>query len=78
MMIWLYLEQFCVQFIEGLCVVYLLFGNDFLLLQESQDVICEVVVVQGFIEYYIFLIDNSIDWQVIFVLSQVMSLFVSW
>ena len=76
-MLRLYPEQLRAQLNEGLRAAYLLFGNDPLLLQESQDAVRQAAVSQGFDEHHTFQLDNSTDWQTIFSLCQAMSLFAS-
>lgn len=70
-MIRLYPEQLNAQLQEGLRQSYLLWGNEPLLLQESQDVIQTVAKSQGFTEHYQFTLDNSTDWNEIYSLCQI-------
>lgn len=74
-MIRLYPEQLNAQLQEGLRQSYLLWGNEPLLLQESQDAIQTVAKSQGFTEHYQFTLDNSTDWNEIYSLCQSLSLF---
>lgn len=74
-MIRLYPEQLNAQLQEGLRQSYLLWGNEPLLLQESQDAIQSVAKSQGFIEHYQFTLDNNTDWNEIYSLCQSLSLF---
>lgn len=74
-MIKLYPEQLRTQLNEGLRAVYLLTGNDPLLLQESQDAIRQTALQQGFEEHHTSQIDTNTDWQLLFALCQEMSLF---
>lgn len=74
-MIRLYPEQLRAQLSDGLRAVYLLTGNDPLLLQESQDAIRHVAQQQGFDEHHTAQIDASTDWQMLFALCQELSLF---
>ena len=74
-MIRLYPEQLNAQLQEGLRQSYLLWGNEPLLLQESQDSIISVAKTQGFAEHYQFALDNNTDWNEIFSLCQSLSLF---
>lgn len=74
-MIRIYPEQLEVQLEESLCHCYLLFGNDLLLLQESQDRICAQAQVKQFSEHFSVSINPSTDWDYIFSLCQAMSLF---
>ncbi|MGM3174867.1 DNA polymerase III subunit delta [Dickeya lacustris] len=74
-MIRLYPEQLTAQLHEGLRGCYLLFGNEPLLLQESQDCIRQVAAQQGFTEHFSFTLDNHTDWDAIFATCQALSLF---
>lgn len=76
-MIRLYPEQLTAQLHEGLRGCYLLFGNEPLLLQESQDHIRAVARQQDFLEHFSFTIDNNTDWDAIFSTCQALSLFAS-
>ncbi|RAT15358.1 MULTISPECIES: DNA polymerase III subunit delta [Lonsdalea] len=73
----IYPEQLAAQLREGLRGCYLLFGNDPLLLQESQDHICRTAQQQDFHEQFRFTLDNSTDWDAIFGACQALSLFSS-
>ncbi|SLM63876.1 MULTISPECIES: DNA polymerase III subunit delta [Dickeya] len=74
-MIRLYPEQLAAQLHEGLRGCYLLFGNEPLLLQESQDNIRHIASQQGFTEHFSFTLDNHTDWDAIFSTCQALSLF---
>ena len=74
-MIRLYPEQLRAQLNDGLRAVWLLTGNDPLLLQESQDAIRQAAQQQGFEEHHSVQIDTSTDWQALFALCQELSLF---
>ncbi|MBD2812063.1 DNA polymerase III subunit delta [Xenorhabdus sp. Vera] len=76
-MIRLYPEQLLSQLNEGLRNSYLLWGNEPLLLQESQDSIRRVAEQHGFMEHFTFSLDNHTDWDEIFSLCQSLSLFAS-
>lgn len=76
-MIRLYPEQLTVHLHDGLRAVYLLTGNDPLLLQESQDAIYASAHQRGFTERHNWHIDNNTDWQEIFACCTAMSLFAS-
>lgn len=76
-MIKLFPEQLGAQLQEKLSAGYLLFGNDPLLLQESQDHIRRQAQARGFDEHLSFMLDASTDWQEIFSQCQAMSLFSS-
>ncbi|MDX7998396.1 DNA polymerase III subunit delta [Xenorhabdus sp. Reich] len=76
-MIRLYPEQLLSQLNEGLRNSYLLWGNEPLLLQESQDSIRRVAEQHGFLEHFTFALDNHTDWDEIFSLCQSLSLFAS-
>lgn len=74
-MIRLYPEQLVAQLREGLLASYLLFGNEPLLLQESQDAIYHAARLEGFTENFSFTLDNHTEWNNIFSLCQTLSLF---
>ncbi|CDH06242.1 DNA polymerase III, delta subunit, probably ATP hydrolase [Xenorhabdus bovienii str. oregonense] len=76
-MIRLYPEQLLSQLNEGLRNNYLLWGNEPLLLQESQDSIRRVAEQNGFLEHFTFSLDNHTEWEEIFSLCQSLSLFSS-
>lgn len=74
-MIRLYPEQLAAQLNEQLRPVYLLLGNDPLLLQESQDLLRSQSHIAGFEEHHTIEIDSSTDWQGLFNQCQALSLF---
>lgn len=76
-MIRLYPEQLGAQLKETLRPCYLLFGNDPLLLQESQDAIRRQARSHQFSEHFSITLDAATDWDDIFSLCQAMSLFAS-
>lgn len=76
-MIRLYAEQLGAQLQESLRPCYLLFGNDPLLLQESQDGIRDRAQEQQFDEHFSVTLDAGTDWDAIFSLCQARSLFAS-
>ena len=76
-MIKLFPEQLGAQLQEKLSAGYLLFGNDPLLLQESQDLIRRQAQAQGFDEHLSFVLDASTDWEEIFSQCRALSLFSS-
>ncbi|SFN50329.1 DNA polymerase III subunit delta [Xenorhabdus japonica] len=76
-MIRLYPEQLPSQLNDGLRGSYLLWGNEPLLLQESQDSIRKVAEQHEFLEHFTFTLDNHTDWDEIFSLCQSLSLFAS-
>ncbi|MCA7011520.1 DNA polymerase III subunit delta [Dickeya dadantii] len=76
-MIRIYPEQLTAQLHEGLRGCYLLFGNEPLLLQESQDQIRTIARQQDFLEHFSFTLDNNTDWDAIFSTCQALSLFAS-
>lgn len=76
-MIKLYPEQLRAQLSDGLRAVYLLLGNDPLLLQESQDAIRHTAVSHGFTEHHTVTLDLSTDWNALFALCQELTLFAS-
>lgn len=74
-MIRLYPEQLAAQLHVGLRACYLLFGNEPLLLQESQDQVRKIAQRQAFSEHFSFTLDPHTDWEAIFSLCQALSLF---
>lgn len=76
-MIRLYPEQLDAQLQESLRPCYLLFGNDLLLLQESQNRIYDRAQAQRFSEHFSVTLDTGTDWDAIFSLCQALSLFAS-
>lgn len=74
-MIRLYPEQLGAHLQDNLRTCYLLFGNDPLLLQESQDTVRRQAESAGFTEHLSVSLDVSTDWNEIFSLCQAMSLF---
>jgi DNA polymerase-3 subunit delta len=67
-------EQLCHQ---PLMSVYLLFGNEPLLIQESQSSIIQTAREHGFEEIYRYQADNTLDWNRVFDHFQALSLFSS-
>jgi len=57
--------------------IYLVFGNEPLLLQESRDAIIEVARSNGFLEKQTFSVDNSLNWNEVFECCNTLSLFSS-
>ncbi|GKX53258.1 DNA polymerase III subunit delta [Budvicia aquatica] len=76
-MIRLYPEQLNAQLQEGLRSCYHLYGNEPLLLEESQDAIRHLASQQGFSEVFAFELNQQTDWDVIFSECQALSLFSS-
>ncbi|MGP4123138.1 MAG: DNA polymerase III subunit delta [Sodalis sp. (in: enterobacteria)] len=76
-MIRLYAEQLAAESQESLPACYLLFGNEPLLLQESQDYIRDRAQEQKFDEHFSVTLDAGTDWDAIFSLCQTRSLFAS-
>lgn len=76
-MIRIYPEQLGAQLQESLRPCYLLFGNDPLLVQESQDSIRHQAQTHDFSEHFSFTLDATTDWESLFSLCQAMSLFAS-
>lgn len=73
----IYPEQLASQLQDALRGRYLLWGNEPLLLQESQDLIRQAALQQGFTEHFSFSLDANTDWDEIFSLCQALSLFAS-
>lgn len=71
----LFAERLPEQLNKQLQPVYLLFGNEPLLLQESRQSIQKVASSQGFEERHRFSIDASCDWNLIYQCCQSISLF---
>lgn len=76
-MIRIYPEQLASQLQESLRGRYLIWGNEPLLIQESQDAIRKVAQSQGFEEHFTFSLEQHTDWDEIFSLCQALSLFAS-
>lgn len=76
-MIRLYPEQLTAQLQEGLRSCYFLFGNEPLLLEESQDAIRRCAVQQEFYENFSYEINAQTTWEDIFTECQSLSLFSS-
>ncbi|WP_367680382.1 DNA polymerase III subunit delta [Candidatus Fukatsuia anoeciicola] len=74
-MIYVSTEQLSMQLQQGLRNCYLLYGNDPLLLQESQDAIYHAAKHQGFNEYFSIILDSYTEWMNIFTLCQARNLF---
>ncbi|MGL9769225.1 MAG: DNA polymerase III subunit delta [Sodalis sp. (in: enterobacteria)] len=74
-MIRLYAEQLTTQVQGALRPCYLLFGNDLFLLQESQDCIRKLAQGQQFNEYFSVTLDVYTNWDDIFSVCQMRSLF---
>ena len=73
----LFAERLTEQLSKQLHSVYLLFGNEPLLLQESRQSIQAVAHKQGFEERHRFALDTSFDWELLYQCCQSMSLFSS-
>ena len=58
----IFADRLSEQLAKQLSNVYLIFGNEPLLLQESREAIQKVAKQQGFDERHRFAIDNSLDW----------------
>ncbi|MBS9424484.1 DNA polymerase III subunit delta [Photorhabdus caribbeanensis] len=76
-MIKLYPEQLISQLNEGLRNCYLIWGNEPLLLQESQDHIRKAAEKHAFTEHFTYTLDNHTEWDEIFGICQSLSLFAS-
>ncbi|MDN2481779.1 DNA polymerase III subunit delta [Vibrio agarivorans] len=73
----IFADRLLEQLSKNLSSVYLIFGNEPLLLHESRLAIAEQGKKQGFEERHRFSIDNQTDWNAIFDCFQAMSLFSS-
>ncbi len=71
----IFADRLAEQLTKSLQQVYLLFGNEPLLLQESKEAIRRSAQTQGFDERHRFAIDNHFDWSPVFDCCQAMSLF---
>ncbi|MBK5142833.1 DNA polymerase III subunit delta [Budviciaceae bacterium BWR-B9] len=76
-MIRLYPEQLNAQLHEGLRSCYQLYGNEPLLLEESQDAIRRTALAQDFHENFSYDLSPQTDWESIFTECQSLSLFSS-
>ncbi|QIC16947.1 DNA polymerase III subunit delta [Providencia vermicola] len=76
-MIRIYPEQLASQLQDSLKGRYLIWGNEPLLIQESQDAIRKTAQSQGFEEHFTFSLEPQTDWDEIFSLCQALSLFAS-
>ncbi|WP_367988399.1 DNA polymerase III subunit delta [Vibrio sp. NTOU-M3] len=72
-----YADRLNEQFAKQLHGVYLLFGNEPLLIQESRQAIQQQALSQGFEERHRFGIDASFDWNEVYDCCQALSLFSS-
>ncbi|WP_017084470.1 DNA polymerase III subunit delta, partial [Vibrio splendidus] len=73
----IFADRLSEQLVKQLSNVYLIFGNEPLLLQESREAIQKVAKQQGFDERHRFAIDNSLDWNQVYDCTQALSLFSS-
>ena len=73
----IYPEQLASSLQESLRGRYLIWGNEPLLIQESQDAIRKAAQAQGFEEHFVFSLEQNTDWDEIFSLCQALSLFTS-
>ncbi|WP_424405283.1 DNA polymerase III subunit delta [Pasteurella sp. PK-2025] len=71
----IFTEQLGSSLTNRLAKVYYLVGQDPLLLSESQDLICQYALSQGFDEKTQISVDNQTDWNAIFERCQSMGLF---
>ncbi|WP_114766448.1 DNA polymerase III subunit delta [Vibrio rhodolitus] len=73
----IFADRLADQLSKQLHPIYLLFGNEPLLLQESRQAIQQSAKQQGFDEKHRFAIDNSFDWNLVYDCCQALSLFSS-
>ncbi|HAS64126.1 MAG TPA: DNA polymerase III subunit delta [Vibrio sp.] len=73
----IFADRLADQLSKQLHPIYLLFGNEPLLLQESRQAIAQTAKQQGFEERYRFAIDTSFDWNQVYDCCQALSLFSS-
>lgn len=71
----IFADRLADQLSKQLQPIYLLFGNEPLLLQESRQAIQKAATQQGFEERHRFTIDASFDWYQVYDCCQAMSLF---
>lgn len=74
-MIRIYPEQLAAQLQEGLRPCYQLYGNEPLLLEESQDAVRRTAAAQGFSETFTYDLNAQADWDEIFTECQSLNLF---
>ncbi|MGP1939127.1 MAG: DNA polymerase III subunit delta [Arsenophonus sp. ET-DL9-MAG3] len=74
-MIFIYPEQLSSQLPNQIKTCYLIFGNDFFLLQECVDKICKIAKQKDFTERYAYSLDVNTDWKTIYFISRSFSLF---
>lgn len=73
----IFAENLAQQLTKELKHVYLIFGNEPLLIQESRTAIQKAAFQQGFEERHRFAVDASLDWNQVYDCCQAMSLFSS-
>lgn len=73
----IFADRLSEQLNKQLSRVYLIFGNEPLLLQESRESIQKAAKGQGFEERHRFAIDSSLDWNDVYDCTQALSLFSS-
>ncbi|WP_210444816.1 DNA polymerase III subunit delta, partial [Vibrio crassostreae] len=73
----IFADRLSEQLAKQLSSVYLIFGNEPLLLQESREAIQKAAKQQGFEERHRFAIDSSLDWNQVYDCTQALSLFSS-
>ncbi|NVD07264.1 DNA polymerase III subunit delta [Vibrio sp. JPW-9-11-11] len=71
----IFADRLAEHLVKQLHPIYLIFGNEPLLLQESREAIQRTALANGFAERHRFAVDNSLDWTRVYDCCQAMSLF---
>lgn len=71
----IFADRLTEQLNKRLDPIYLIFGNEPLLVQESRQAIQQAALAQGFEERHRFAVDSSLDWNQVYDCCQAMSLF---
>jgi len=71
----IFADRLVEQLAKQLHPIYLIFGNEPLLIQESRQSIQKAALSQGFEERHRFAIDSAFDWNLVYDCCQAMSLF---
>ncbi len=73
----IYAEKLAESLHKTLYPIYLVFGNEPLLLQEAKTAIEKTAQAQGFLEKHRFSADTGLDWNAVYDCCQALSLFSS-
>lgn len=71
----IFADRLAEQLVKQLHPIYLIFGNEPLLLQESREAIQQTAFANGFEERHRFAVSNNLDWNQVYDCCQAMSLF---